>query len=128
MKARSIKVAGVAGVMVLSLFLGVYLNDIEPQSVSEEEVFSPQAADLNNMGVALYKHGNLREALSNFIVASEMDHTFWQGHYNCAVALIALGNPAEAMHHLKMSIEIDPENPVSRRLYQELLWNTEVIA
>jgi len=128
MEARSIKLAGAAGWMLLSLFLGVYMADLEPQSVLQEEAFSPQAADLNNMGVELYKHGNFREALSNFIIASEMDHTFWQGHYNCAVALIALGNPAEAMHHLKMSIEIDPKNPVSRRLYQELLWNFEVIA
>ncbi len=128
MKTRSVKMAGVAGLMVLSLFAGAYLSDLEPQPVLPEEAFSAQAADLNNQGVALYKHGSVREALSNFIIASEIDHTFWQGHYNCAVALIALGNPAEAMHHLRMSIEIDPENPVSRRLYQELLWEVEVIA
>lgn len=128
MKTRSIKMTGVAGLMALSLFAGAYLSDLEPQSVLLEEAFSAQAADLNNKGVALYKRGSVREALSNFIVASEIDDTFWQGHYNCAVALIALGHPAEAMHHLRMSIEIDPENPLSQRLYQELLWNVEVIA
>ena len=128
MKVRSINIIGVAGLMVLSVFLIGDMIAPEPQSVLKEEVFLPQAAELNNRGVALYKHGSVREALSHFIIASEMDHTFWQGHYNCAVALIALGNPAEAMDHLKMSIEIDPENTISQRLYQELFWKVEVIA
>lgn len=83
-----------------------------------------QAAHLNNW-VELYRQGKIQEALSNFIVASETDDTFWQGHYNCAVALIKMRNLREALHHLEMSIEIDPENPVSQRLY-DLYWRIEM--
>jgi hypothetical protein len=66
MKTRSIKMTGVAGLIALSLFAGAYLSNLEPQPVLLEEVFSAQAADLNNMGVELYKHGNFRVELGLF--------------------------------------------------------------
>lgn len=128
MKPKRIKWLGVIGLVIISFFLTGFVVDLQPQPVPEEEVVSARAAHLNNRGVDLYRQGKIPEALSNFIVASEMDETFWQGHYNCAVALIAMGNLREALHHLELSIEIDPENPVTQRLYEDLYWRVEMIA
>lgn len=126
MKPKRIKWLGAIGWVIISFFLTGFVLDFQPQPVPVEEVVFAQAARLNNRGVELYRQGKIQEALSNFIVASEMDDTFWQGHYNCAVALIAMRNLREALHHLELSIEIDPENPVSRRLYEDLYWRVEM--
>lgn len=128
MKLRRINRIGWVGLLTISFFLTGFLADFRPQPVVEEEVRFTEAAHLNNRGVELYRQGNIQEALANFIVASEMDDTFWQGHYNCAVALIAVGNLNEALHHLEMSLEIDPENPTTHRLHEELLWKIQMKA
>ncbi|WDT74683.1 MAG: tetratricopeptide repeat protein [Candidatus Manganitrophus sp.] len=127
MKSKRSHRLGVAGLVIVFFFLIGFVAALQPEPVPEEEVVFAQAAHLNNRGVELYRQGKIQEALSNFIVASEMDDTFWQGHYNCAVALIAMKNLKEALHHLEMSMEIDPENPVSRRLYEDLYWRVEMI-
>ncbi|MDC4206579.1 MAG: tetratricopeptide repeat protein [Candidatus Manganitrophus sp.] len=127
MKSKRGHRLGVAGLVIVFFFLIGFVAALQPEPVPEEEVVFAQAAHLNNRGVELYRQGKIQEALSNFIVASEMDDTFWQGHYNCAVALIAMKNLKEALHHLEMSMEIDPENPVSRRLYEDLYWRVEMI-
>lgn len=126
MKSKRSHRLGVAGLVIVFFFLIGFVAALQPEPVPEEEVVFARAAHLNNRGVELYRQGKIQEALSNFIVASEMDDTFWQGHYNCAVALIAMKNLREALHHLEMSIEIDPENPVSRRLYEDLYWRVEM--
>ncbi|MCG3116383.1 MAG: hypothetical protein LLH30_11950 [Candidatus Manganitrophus sp. SA1] len=128
MKSKRSHRLGVAGLVIVSFFLIGFVAALQPEPVPEEEVVFAQAAHLNNRGVELYRQGKIQEALSNFIVASEMDDTFWQGHYNCAVALIAMKNLKEALHHLEMSMQIDPENPVSRRLYEDLYWRVEMTA
>lgn len=127
MKSKRGHRLGVAGLVIVFFFLIGFVAALQPEPVPEEEVVFAKAAHLNNRGVELYRQGKIQEALSNFIVASEMDDTFWQGHYNCAVALIAMKNLKEALHHLEMSMEIDPENPVSRRLYEDLYWRVEMI-
>jgi tetratricopeptide (TPR) repeat protein len=126
MKPKRMKGLGAIGWVLVSFFLMGFVVDLQPQPVPEEEVVLARAAHLNNRGVELYRQGKIQEALSNFIVASEMDDTFWQGHYNCAVALIAMRNLREALHHLALSIEIDPENPVAQRLYEDLYWRVEM--
>lgn len=126
MKSKRSHRLGVAGLVIVFFFLIGFVAALQPEPVPEEEVVFARAAHLNNRGVELYRQGKIQEALSNFIVASEMDDTFWQGHYNCAVALIAMKNLREALHHLEMSIEIDPENPISRRLYEDLYWRVEM--
>lgn len=126
MKSKRSHRLGVAGLVIVFFFLIGFVAALQPEPVPEEEVVFARAAHLNNRGVELYRQGKIQEALSNFIVASEMDDTFWQGHYNCAVALIAMKNLREALHHLEMSIEIDPENPVSQRLYEDLYWRVEM--
>ncbi len=119
---------GAVGLVIVSFFLAGFVVDLRPEPVLEEEVTFALAAHMNNRGVDLYRQGSLQEALANFIVASEMDDTFWQGHYNCAVALIRMGNLKEALYHLEMSIEIDPQNPMSQRLYEDLFWKVEMKA
>lgn len=127
MKAKPTKRIALAGWVILSFFfLTGFAPELQPQAVPEEEVVFARAAHLNNRGVELYRQGKIQEALSNFIVASEMDDTFWQGHYNCAIALIAMKNLRGALHHLELSIEIDPENPIAQRLYEGLYWRVEM--
>jgi len=126
MKPRQIRWPGIIGLLIVSFFLAGFVVNPAPEPVSEEEVVFAQAAHFNNRGVELYRQGKIQEALSNFIVASEMDDTFWQGHYNCAVALITMNNLREALHHLELSMEIDPENPVTQRLYEDLYWRFEM--
>ena len=116
------------GLAIFSFFLAGFVVDLRPQPVLEKEVVFSQAAHFNNRGVALYQQGQLQEALANFIIAAELDDTFWQGHYNCSVALIATGNLKEALHHLEMSLEIDPENPIALRLYEDLFWKVNARA
>jgi tetratricopeptide (TPR) repeat protein len=127
MKAKPTKGAALAGWVILSFFfLTGFAAELQPQPVPEEKVVFGRAAHLNNRGVELYRQGKIQEALSSFIVASEMDDTFWQGHYNCAVALIAMKNLREALYHLELSLEIDPENPIAQRLYEDLYWRVEM--
>lgn len=125
MKPRWINRAGWVGLVIASFFLTGFVADLQPQPVREKEVVFAQAAHFNNRGVELYRQGSIQEALANFIIAADMDDTFWQGHYNCSVALIAMGKLEEALHHLEMSIEIDPENPMALHLYEDLLWKVE---
>ena len=126
MKTKWIKGMTAAGLVVFSFLLSGYMPALEPQSVLVEEAASPMAAHLNNRGVERYKQGQLQEALANFIIAAEMDETIWQGHYNCAVALIAAGKLREALHHLSLSMEIKPDNPLALRLYEDLLWRVDM--
>lgn len=128
MKPKRIHRIGMVGLVIVSFFLAGFVVDLRPEPVWEEEAAFALAAHMNNRGVDLYRQGNLQEALANFIVASEMDDTFWQGHYNCAIALIRMGDLKEALRHLEMSIEIDPENPMSQRLYEDLFWKVEMKA
>lgn len=112
---------GLAGLLVLSFGLSGYLADPQPLFVLEEDAGSKAAAHLNNAGVEQYKEGKLQEALADFIVASEMDETLGQYHYNCAVAFTAMGRFQDALNHLEMSKEIKPDDPRTIDFYTGLL-------
>lgn len=107
--------------LVFSFFLSGFVIELLPQTVIEEEAGSKMAAQINNRGIAQYREGKLSDALNSFIAASEMDGTSWQPHYNCAVALVAMKRPNEALHHLELSKEIDPLNPMTLKFYTSLL-------
>ena len=115
------KKGGFLILLVLSFFLSGFVIELQPQTVIEEEASSKMAAQINNRGVWQYKEGKFSEALANFVGASEMDATLWQPHYNCAVALVAMRRPNEALYHLGLSKEIDPLNPVTLKFYTSLL-------
>ncbi len=110
-----------AAMIVLSFFLSGYVVDLQPLLVIEEEAGSKIAAQMNNRGVQQYRGGKFQEALASFILASEMDETLGAYHYNCAVAFVAMSRLEEALDHLSLSKEIDPDNPKTIDLYTGLL-------
>jgi len=112
---------GFATLLALSFFLSGYMIDLHPQIVAKGEAGSVVAAEVNNRGVDFYRDGKFHEALGAFIAASEMDETVWQPHFNCAVALAAMGKLEKALLHLELSMEIDPDNRLSLDFYQDLL-------
>ncbi|MFQ5949591.1 MAG: tetratricopeptide repeat protein [Nitrospiria bacterium] len=112
---------GVAMMVVSSIFLVGFMTDVEPIAVTVEEGVSEKAVKVNNRGVDLFKEGKLVEAFANFVTAAEIDELFWEAHYNCAVALLAMGKPEEALHHLELSLAIDPEKSETIQFYNNLL-------
>jgi|GEM_PF-2960953 len=111
----------VLGLSLLFLSSGGLVSDFWPQPVLEQEKVLGLARELNNEGVKLYQNLRLEEALANFVLAAEIDHDFWQGHYNCAVVLGAMGKTQEALHHLELSLKVNPHNAMAFELYRELL-------
>lgn len=110
-----------AALIVFSFFLSGYVVDLQPLFVIEEEAASEIAAQTNNLGVQQYREGKFQEALGNFILASEMDETLGAYHYNCAVAFVAMNRFKEALEHLGMSKEIEPDNTKTIEFYTSLL-------
>lgn len=121
MKARQIRWVAAAAMIVLSLLLSGFVVELKPLTVTEGEGISKRAVQINNHGIKRYEEGKFHEALSAFVVASELDQAFWQAHYNCAVASTALGKFEEALRHLKHSGEIHFDNPLIAALYTSLL-------
>ena len=121
MKSLHLKWAALASLLVLFLFTSGFVSDFSPQTVPEEEGISEEARQLNNQGVAFYFDRKLPEALGSFVMAASLDKHFWQGHYNCAIVLAAMGKPEEAIHHLDLSLDIDPYNPMTLAFYIDLL-------
>lgn len=113
--------SALAALIVLSFFLSGYVVDLQPLFVIEGEAGSKVAAQMNNLGVQQYREGKFQEALGNFILASEMDETFGVYHYNCAVVFVAMNRFKEALEHLEMSKEIDPDNTKTIDFYTNLL-------
>lgn len=121
MKPGLKRCTGLAALIVLSFFLSGYVVDLEPLFVIEEEAGSKVAAQMNNLGVQQYREGKFQEALGNFIIASEMDETLGAYHYNCAVAFVAMSRLEEALEHLGLSKEIDPDNTKTIDFYTGLI-------
>lgn len=123
-ESRKIKKIFLPILLALSFLFRGSTVALIPLGVASEEAASEQAAEVNNQGVALYKKGELFDALIHFITASQMDQRLWKYHYNCAVVLLAAGNVEEARSHLDQSKKVDPDNPEMRRYHAALLRNS----
>lgn len=121
MKTKWIKKVGFLSLLVLSFFLSGYVVDLQPLTVTEMEGISRSAAFTNNQEIQQYREGKFFEAFVSFMAASGIDKNFWEAHYNCAVALVALGRLEEALHHLELSLQIDPDSLETLRFYSSLL-------
>jgi tetratricopeptide (TPR) repeat protein len=121
MKFHHAKWAALGGALALFLFASGFVSDFWPQAVPQEEGISEEARRLNNQGVELYRERKLPEALASFATAASLDRRFWQGHYNCAVVLAAMGKPEEALRHLDLSLDVDPYNPMTLAFYVDLV-------
>lgn len=120
-KRRKIREIFLFAFLALSFILRGSAATLLPLVVVEAEGAAKQAAEVNNEGVALFKKGELFDALIHFVASSQMDQTLWKYHYNCAVVLLAAGNVEEARAHLDRSRKIDPDNPEMRRYHAALL-------
>lgn len=119
MRRGTLRPLGLVVLLIVAIFLSGFVIDVKPQTVFEGEA-EAVAAELNNQGVKLYEEQKYNQALANFVTASALDTGFWQGHYNCAVVLVAMGRLEEALHHLELSMEIDPWNPRILSFYRDL--------
>lgn len=120
MKPVCMKWICVVSLLVLSFFLSGFVVDFQPQTIPENEGGSDMAVQLNNRGVKLFEERKFSAALASFLTASQMDRTLWQFHFNCAVALVAMGRLEEALSHLELSMDIDPDNPLAVKFYKDL--------
>ncbi len=107
--------------IVSTLFISGFVTDLQPIMVTEEDGISESVTQLNNEGVRLFRGGKLSEALGRFNAAAEIDELFWEAHYNCAVALVAMEKPEEALRHIKLSRTIDPKNLKILEFYLSLI-------
>jgi tetratricopeptide (TPR) repeat protein len=121
MKSLQMKWATLGSLLIFFLLTSGFVSDYWPQTVSEEEGVLEEARQLNNQGVAFYHDRKLPEALASFVMAASLDKHFWQGHYNCAIVLAAMGKTEKALHHLDLSLDIDPYNPMTLAFYIDLL-------
>lgn len=110
-----------SALIVSTLFMAGFVTDLQPIMVTEEDGVSESVTQLNNEGVRLFKEGRFSEALTHFIAAAGIDELFWEAHYNCAVALVAMEEPEEALRHIELSRTIDPENLKTFEFYLSLL-------
>ncbi|MFQ5580880.1 MAG: hypothetical protein ACE5FZ_09725 [Nitrospiria bacterium] len=108
--------------LIVSVFFATgFVIDLQPILVTEADGVSESVSQLNNEGVHLYKKGRFSEALIQFSAAAEIDALFWEAHYNCAVALVAMKKPEEALRHIELSRAIEPENMKTIEFYLSLL-------
>jgi tetratricopeptide (TPR) repeat protein len=111
-------------VLVLLLFFPGPAWGRDPLFTPPDAMVSESAAALNDQGVQLYYEGRLEEALSSFIMASEMDPYFAVAHYNCAVVFTTRGfkgDLEEAIRHLDWAYGIDPFNQDVLNFLEELI-------
>ncbi|HIE66034.1 MAG: hypothetical protein ABGX83_04905 [Nitrospira sp.] len=112
----------VLGILIVStLFVAGLVSDMQPLMVAAEDGVSESVAQLNNEGVRLFKKGRFSEALTRFVASAEIDELFWEAHYNCALALVAMKKPEEALRHIELSLTVDPENLKVIEFYLNLL-------
>lgn len=102
------------------LFLNGFAIFPELQAITEEEGAFSTAVRSNQLGIEEYKRGAFEEALAYFTEAADMDDRLWQPHFNCAVSLVKMGFPEEALVHLEASLQVDPENPIIIQFYDRL--------
>lgn len=102
------------------LLLSGFASFPEPQAIPEGEGGFSAAVPFNRRGIEEYRWGAFEGALANFTEAADMDDSFWQPHFNCAVALVRMGRLEEALVHLEASLRVDPDNPVIINFYDQL--------
>ena len=71
-------------------------------------VDSTYARTHNNLGVALYYHGEFSEAIAEFQIAVRLDPSLAEGHNNLGYLYIDLAKYPEAIQKCKEALEIDP--------------------
>ncbi|MFQ5780562.1 MAG: hypothetical protein ACE5HN_07210 [Nitrospiria bacterium] len=70
-----------------------------------------------------WARGVVEEAITKLIMVTEIDPTFALAHYNCAIAFRFRNGPDDlknAIHHLEMGLEVEPENRLLRSFYEEI--------
>ena len=75
----------------------------------------------NNLGINLAKNKLLKEALSAFNLALELNPRFADCYFNQGLAYLYLGKKSEARFALKQALKIDPNHIRAKRLIAEKL-------
>jgi Flp pilus assembly protein TadD len=72
----------------------------------------------NNLGVALARQGNLKEAVDHYSKALQAKPEYADAHNNLGVALARQGNLKEAVNHFSTAVQMKPDHEHAR-------WNLE---
>ena len=64
----------------------------------------------NNLGLALYKKGHLKEAIDHYLQALQIKPDYENAHHNLGIALAEQGRIEEAIYHYLQALRIKPDN------------------
>jgi tetratricopeptide repeat protein 8 len=78
------------------------------------------AEALNNLGIFELKKGKVESALYNFKLAMKENQYLFEPHFNYAINCYKIGKYEEAFEVIKKAIEIYPDHPDSRKLFDLL--------
>jgi tetratricopeptide (TPR) repeat protein len=67
-----------------------------------------KARSFNNLGLALSRQGNFKEAMANFDKALALKPNYAQPHYNLGLLLAKLGKLSQGIQYLQTAVQIDP--------------------
>lgn len=94
---------------------------------AEEAKVSPEAELLWKRGQVSLEKGNAKQAVSEFREALQASQDFAKAHYSMAVACLSLGNDLLASVHLKIYLDLEPENIIARQNFADLLLRLEQV-
>jgi tetratricopeptide (TPR) repeat protein len=73
------------------------------------------------LGAALQNTGQLTAAIAQFRMAIAAKPDYFSAHYNLALALLKIGQPEEALAHLRQVAAAYPTDERLQQQYAELL-------
>jgi tetratricopeptide (TPR) repeat protein len=83
----------------------------------------PTAGAYNTLGALFAAAGQVKCAIPAFQLAVQMDHQNWEAHYNLALALLTIREPARASIELHAAIAAKPDSASSHFALGTLLYN-----
>jgi tetratricopeptide (TPR) repeat protein len=88
----------------------------------------PTAGAYNTLGALYAAAGEIKCAIPAFQLSLQMDNKNWEAHYNLALALLTVRDPARATAELRAAIAEKPDSASSHFALGTLLYNEKKLA
>ena len=88
----------------------------------------PTAGAYNTLGALYSAAGEVKCAIPSFQLSLQMDNKNWEAHYNLALALLTVRDPARATAELRAAIAEKPDSASSHFALGTLLYNEKKLA
>ncbi|MGA9888173.1 MAG: tetratricopeptide repeat protein [Candidatus Acidiferrales bacterium] len=88
----------------------------------------PTAGAYNTLGALYAAAGEVRCAIPAFQLSLQMDNKNWEAHYNLALALLTVRDPARATAELRAAIAEKPDSASAHFALGTLLYNEKKLA